>query len=105
MQLEFRDEHTVQLGQGPGKDPLLWSFDRVFHGDTPQADIFNLAARETVEDVLKGYNGTIFAYGQVQTPCKFCAKPIRFQPLALVLTPAYYCCVLNNRQVLARVIR
>lgn len=64
MQLDFRDEHTVQLNQGPGKEPLLWTFDRVFHGGCSQSDIFDLAAKETAEDVLRGYNGTIFAYGQ-----------------------------------------
>ena len=66
MQLDFRDEHTVQLNQGPGKEPLLWTFDRVFHGGCSQSDIFDLAAKETAEDVLRGYNGTIFAYGQVR---------------------------------------
>jgi hypothetical protein len=45
----------------------LWTFDRVFHGRASQADIFNLAAKETAEDVMKGYNGTIFAYGQVRS--------------------------------------
>src|SRR5690606_18886796 len=40
------------------------TFDRVFHGKTKQIDVFELAAKEVVEDVIKGYNGTIFAYGQ-----------------------------------------
>jgi len=66
VQLEFRDEQTVQLSQGPGKEPMLWTFDRVFHGSASQADIFELSAKETAEDVLRGYNGTIFAYGQVR---------------------------------------
>ena len=66
VQLEFRDEQTVQLTQGGGKEPLLWTFDRVFHGSCSQSDIFELAAKETAEDVIRGYNGTIFAYGQVR---------------------------------------
>lgn len=72
MQLDFRDEQTVQLNPGAGKDPLLWTFDRVFHGNASQADIFNLSAKETAEDVIKGYNGTIFAYGQVRTEALGC---------------------------------
>ncbi|KAI8052494.1 P-loop containing nucleoside triphosphate hydrolase protein [Syncephalis plumigaleata] len=32
--------------------------------ETKQADIFEYSLRETVEDVLAGYNGTVFAYGQ-----------------------------------------
>src|ERR1700753_2664154 len=29
-----------------------------------QADIFDFSIRSTVEDVMNGYNGTVFAYGQ-----------------------------------------
>lgn len=32
--------------------------------DTPQTDIFNFSIRPTVDDILNGYNGTVFAYGQ-----------------------------------------
>ena len=32
--------------------------------DAPQSDVFEYSAKETVDDVLQGYNGTIFAYGQ-----------------------------------------
>lgn len=39
-------------------------FDRVFPMHTPQVDIFEYSIKNTVEDVLQGYNGTIFAYGQ-----------------------------------------
>lgn len=87
MQLEFRDEHTVQLNQGQGKDPQLWTFDRVFHGSTSQVDIFDLAAKETAEDVLRGYNGTIFAYGQVRWKPKTVFRIFQFLiPIFLVLT-------------------
>jgi len=29
-----------------------------------QSDIFDFSIRSTVEDVMNGYNGTVFAYGQ-----------------------------------------
>lgn len=32
--------------------------------NTQQAEIYEFLGRETIEDVLNGYNGTIFAYGQ-----------------------------------------
>lgn len=32
--------------------------------DASQSDVFEYSAKETVGDVLQGYNGTIFAYGQ-----------------------------------------
>ena len=39
-------------------------FDRVFRPDATQEMVYNATAKEIVEDVLCGYNGTIFAYGQ-----------------------------------------
>eukprot|EP00771_Trimastix_marina_P001367 gnl/Trimastix_PCT/2435.p1 GENE.gnl/Trimastix_PCT/2435~~gnl/Trimastix_PCT/2435.p1 ORF type:complete len:1135 (-),score=287.93 gnl/Trimastix_PCT/2435:173-3577(-) len=41
-----------------------FSFDRVFPPGTSQQEVYSLAACETVNDVIQGYNGTIFAYGQ-----------------------------------------
>ncbi|KTW26413.1 hypothetical protein T552_02894 [Pneumocystis carinii B80] len=38
-------------------------FDRVFDGSTCQSELFEGTIKSTVDDVLKGYNGTIFAYG------------------------------------------
>jgi kinesin family member 5 len=32
--------------------------------DSMQADIFDFSIRSTVDDILNGYNGTVFAYGQ-----------------------------------------
>lgn len=32
--------------------------------DTRQQDVFEFGIKETVNDVINGYNGTIFAYGQ-----------------------------------------
>ena len=32
--------------------------------DSKQKDIFEYSIKSTVDDVLNGYNGTVFAYGQ-----------------------------------------
>ena len=40
------------------------SLDRIFSSDTEQHLIYHEAASRTVMDVLNGYNGTIFTYGQ-----------------------------------------
>ena len=42
-------------------------FDRVFKPDSTQEQIYTATAKEIVEDVLCGYNGTIFAYGQTSS--------------------------------------
>ena len=41
-----------------------FTFDRVFDMSCQQADIFDFSIRNTVEDIMNGYNGTVFAYGQ-----------------------------------------
>ncbi|KAF2716974.1 kinesin-domain-containing protein [Polychaeton citri CBS 116435] len=41
-----------------------FTFDRVFPTTTAQQDVFDYSIRSTVDDVLAGYNGTVFAYGQ-----------------------------------------
>ncbi|XP_055341891.1 kinesin heavy chain-like [Paramacrobiotus metropolitanus] len=44
-----------------------FNFDRVFHPKSAQAKVYAETARQIVVDVLSGYNGTIFAYGQTSS--------------------------------------
>lgn len=41
-----------------------YSFDRVFDLQSKQEDVFEYGVRGIVDDVISGYNGTVFAYGQ-----------------------------------------
>ena len=41
-----------------------FTFDRVFDMECKQQDIFDFSIRSTVDDIINGYNGTVFAYGQ-----------------------------------------
>ena len=41
-----------------------FTFDRVFDMASRQVDVFDYSIRPTVDDILNGYNGTVFAYGQ-----------------------------------------
>lgn len=54
---------------GNGKDAeagkKTFFFDHVYGSETLQADFYTTTAKPIVEQSLKGYNGTIFAYGQV----------------------------------------
>ena len=43
---------------------LRFRFSHVFGMDSSQKNVFEVAARDIVEEFLEGYNGTIFAYGQ-----------------------------------------
>ncbi|GAA6062684.1 hypothetical protein JCM10212_002507 [Sporobolomyces blumeae] len=47
-----------------GPDAAGFTFDRVFQMDTKQEEVFEYGVRGIVDDVMDGYNGTVFAYGQ-----------------------------------------
>ncbi|CCF50787.1 hypothetical protein NDA11_000514 [Ustilago hordei] len=61
------DGSLVKMTRGAstsGPEAGGFVFDRVFPMNTMQRDVFEFGIKETVDDVLNGYNGTIFAYGQ-----------------------------------------
>uniref|UniRef100_A0A3Q3IH16 Kinesin-like protein n=1 Tax=Monopterus albus TaxID=43700 RepID=A0A3Q3IH16_MONAL len=58
---KFQGEETVVIGGKP------YMFDRVFQSNTTQEQVYNACAQKIVKDVLEGYNGTIFAYGQTSS--------------------------------------
>ena len=41
-----------------------FNLDRFFPMDTEQPDFYEIVGRPTVDDIMGGFNGTIFAYGQ-----------------------------------------
>ena len=41
-----------------------FQFDRIFGQDSTQSDVFEDTAVHLINDVLMGYNATVFAYGQ-----------------------------------------
>lgn len=46
------------------KEDYNFKFDGILNMATRQENVFESAAKEIVDSVLEGYNGTIFAYGQ-----------------------------------------
>ncbi|EGC28989.1 hypothetical protein DICPUDRAFT_90705 [Dictyostelium purpureum] len=44
-----------------------YKFDHVFGLDSIQSEVFNIAVRPICDEVLLGFNGTIFVYGQTGT--------------------------------------
>ncbi|KAI4721350.1 kinesin-domain-containing protein [Aureobasidium sp. EXF-10727] len=61
VQFESPDTCNVQSRDGGGG---AFTFDRVFDMGCRQSDVFDFSIRPTVDDILNGYNGTVFAYGQ-----------------------------------------
>lgn len=43
----------------------IFTFDNLADPKSDQADVYRIVAQPVVQSVLNGYNGTIFAYGQV----------------------------------------
>eukprot|EP00011_Vannellida_sp_DIVA3-517-6-12_P013032 CAMPEP_0114620886 /NCGR_PEP_ID=MMETSP0168-20121206/8952_1 /TAXON_ID=95228 ORGANISM="Vannella sp., Strain DIVA3 517/6/12" /NCGR_SAMPLE_ID=MMETSP0168 /ASSEMBLY_ACC=CAM_ASM_000044 /LENGTH=1105 /DNA_ID=CAMNT_0001832083 /DNA_START=33 /DNA_END=3346 /DNA_ORIENTATION=+ len=63
--LQFVDDKMIKVGEFQGRQPQHFTFDKVFHSpDTTQEEVYGLAARASIDDVINGYNSTIFAYGQ-----------------------------------------
>ena len=60
--VDFKTDDTchVQSKEAGGS----FTFDRVFDMASRQQDVFDFSIRSTVDDILNGYNGTVFAYGQ-----------------------------------------
>lgn len=42
----------------------VFKYDKVFKCDSRQSEIYESVGKRIVDDVMEGYNGTIFAYGQ-----------------------------------------
>ncbi|CAO3598592.1 unnamed protein product [Absidia cylindrospora] len=60
--IELNDEGTsVDLN---GETRSNYAFDKVFGSNTRQEEVFDYSVKSIVDDVVAGYNGTVFAYGQ-----------------------------------------
>eukprot|EP00656_Telonema_subtile_P008814 TRINITY_DN14123_c0_g1_i1.p1 TRINITY_DN14123_c0_g1~~TRINITY_DN14123_c0_g1_i1.p1 ORF type:complete len:1043 (+),score=182.11 TRINITY_DN14123_c0_g1_i1:135-3263(+) len=83
------DGRTVTTRKGSQVHSLY--FDRVIDSSTPQATVFE-SAKCPVEAVLKGFNATIFAYGQTGTGKTYTmmgldASSVSFDPVHMGIIP------------------
>ncbi|XP_017336811.1 kinesin heavy chain isoform X2 [Ictalurus punctatus] len=63
------NKHVIKF---KGRDSVVFSgkpyvFDQVLPPNTTQEQVYESCAKDTVRDVLAGYNGTIFTYGQTSS--------------------------------------
>ncbi|XP_037535745.1 kinesin heavy chain [Nematolebias whitei] len=77
----FQGEDTVIFG---GKS---YVFDQVFPTITTQEQVYNACAKQIVKDVLGGYNGTIFAYGQTSSGKTHTMEGSLHDPQAMGIIP------------------
>ena len=72
---ELLDDKTVAIKdtkdkvdkKGGEAESLKFSFDKVFDANCTQEDVYSYAAAPVIDSVIKGFNGTIFAYGQTSS--------------------------------------
>lgn len=57
-----RLKSPADAASGPEKDGF--NFDRVFPSTSAQVEIFDFGVKGIVQDVMMGFNGTLFCYGQ-----------------------------------------
>ncbi|ORX44349.1 kinesin-domain-containing protein [Piromyces finnis] len=57
-----------------------FTFDTVFDEDCKQIDVYNQTARNIIDGVLNGFNGTVFAYGQTGSGKTFSMQGSKSSP-------------------------
>ena len=62
-----KENGEINVQKSPEELPKRFTFDCVYPEDTHQEDLFAESAFPILENILEGYNGTIFAYGQTGT--------------------------------------
>ncbi|OON20990.1 kinesin motor domain protein [Opisthorchis viverrini] len=58
-----------------------FTYDHVFQPKATQVEVYEVVAKPIVADVLNGYNGTIFAYGQTSSGKTFTMEGILGDPV------------------------
>ena len=61
--MTIHEPNTIQING----EQTPYIFDRVFGPETTQTTVYEYVGHQTVFDVLNGYNGTIFTYGQTNS--------------------------------------
>ena len=58
---------TVIKGQGSRQVKTSYRFDNVFTAFSSQEEVFEATLKPIIRDVLRGFESTVFAYGQTGT--------------------------------------
>jgi len=59
------DRRTAEdFGVNSSREDFTFRFDRIFDQNATQEEVFEAVAKECCQNVLSGYNSTVFAYGQ-----------------------------------------
>ena len=82
---------TTSLTLTPSSEsaaPLTFTYDYVFPPSSTQSQVFAISSKPIIEDVLQGFNGTIFAYGQTASgKTHTMTGPDIFDPVSMGIVP------------------
>ena len=76
--------------------PKVFTFDSVYDWNTKQEAIFQESAWPIIDNVLGGYNGTIFAYGQTGTGKSFTITGVPKDPELKGILPRSFEAIFNQ---------
>jgi kinesin family member 3B len=83
----------------PGDEvPKIFTFDSVYDWNSEQENVFNESAWPIIDNVLQGYNGTIFAYGQTGTGKTFTITGVPKDPTLKGIMPRSFEAIFNQIQ-------
>uniref|UniRef100_A0A183S9K3 Kinesin-like protein n=1 Tax=Schistocephalus solidus TaxID=70667 RepID=A0A183S9K3_SCHSO len=80
--LSFPGDNNQSINLGK-----TFTFDRVFQPKSLQAELYEAVAKPIVAEVLNGYNGTIFAYGQTSSGKTFTMEGVLGDPVFQGIIP------------------
>lgn len=90
------DKGEVIIQKPSEEVPKIFTFDKVYDMQSTQENIFTEIAYPIIENVLEGYNGTIFAYGQTGTGKTHTISGIPKDPVHKGIMPRAFETVFKN---------
>ncbi|VEL27397.1 unnamed protein product [Protopolystoma xenopodis] len=87
-----KDSKFVLSFPGDGKTSVAlggktYNFDHAVNPKSSQNEVYEIVAKPIVADVLNGYNGTIFAYGQTSSGKTFTMEGVLGDPVFQGIIP------------------
>ena len=106
MRFGPRQENALRFchldGSKSDSDAKGFSYDHVFDQSDSQRDVYETLGPKVLQQVVNGYNASVFAYGQTVCPAPFAPALHTCAPPTLMLAPASHAHALLSRGVLSR---
>ncbi|KAL6443154.1 hypothetical protein ACFW04_002832 [Cataglyphis niger] len=74
------NKEVIVHERSQGTHSKKFTFDKVFGPSSKQVDVYNAVVSPLLEEVLAGYNCTVFAYGQTGTGKTFTMEGVSNDP-------------------------